>query len=354
VVSLAGYCLSNKSATTQNAIACVDGNICRCTGYKSIERAAAKVAELLQQRQHEEPTEFVTKQQILPAWFSDIKQRLQLLSLNMNGQLHAMTATEWVSGGTDIYVQKPDSMQEADIRFLFDDDNLKPITQKGNRCLIGASATVTALTESPLMQEYFPRLHAHMKLVSSTPIRNIATVGGNIINASPIGDLTIFLLALNALLVFTNGEQRREIPLRQFYKGYKTLDKAPDEWLETILFELPPYGTLFNFEKVSKRTHLDIASVNSAIAVRMHKDLVEDIRISAGGVAPVPKLLEKTNAFLLGKPVREDIIQEAIAVAQTEIAPISDARGIAEYKRLLLGQLIKAHFVTLFPELEKA
>jgi xanthine dehydrogenase small subunit len=354
VVSLAGYCLSNKAATPQNAIACVDGNICRCTGYKSIERAAAKVAELLQQRQNEEPTEFVTKQQILPAWFSDIKQRLHLLSLNMNGQLHTTTATEWVSGGTDIYVQKHDTMKEASIRFLFDEDMLKPITKKGNRCLIGASATVTALTESPLMQEYFPRLQAHMKLVSSTPIRNIATIGGNIINASPIGDLTIFLLALNALLVFTNGEQRREIPLRQFYKGYKTLDKTPDEWLETILFELPPYGTLFNFEKVSKRTHLDIASVNSAIAVRMHKELIEDIRISAGGVAPVPKLLEKTNVFLLGKPVQPAIIQEAIAVAQTEIAPISDARGTEEYKRLLLGQLIKAHFVTLFPELEKA
>src|SRR6185503_5138823 len=139
------------------------------------------------------------------------------------------------------------------------------------------------------------------------------------------------------------------IPLRQLYKGYKTLDRSPDEWLETILFELPPYGSLFNFEKVSKRTYLDIASVNSAIAIRMHKELIEEVRISAGGVAPVPKLLEKTNAFLTGKPVQEKVINEAIAIAQTEIAPISDARGTEEYKRLLLGQLIKAHFVTLFP-----
>lgn len=349
VVSLAGYCLSNKPATTQNAIGCVDGNICRCTGYKSIERAAAKVAQLLQERQHEAPTEFVTRQRILPAWFAEIKQRLQLLSLNLNGQLHPTEATEWVAGGTDVYVQKHDSMKEAAIRFLFDDDSLRGITKKGNRCLIGAAASVSALTESPLMQEYFPGLNSYMKLVSSTPIRNIATIGGNIINASPIGDLTIFLLALNALLVFNNGEQRREIPLRQLYKGYKTLDKTPDEWLETILFELPPYGSLFNFEKVSKRTHLDIASVNSAISIRMHKELIDEVRISAGGVAPVPKLLEKTNAFLLGKPVQESVIEEAIAVAQTEIAPISDARGTEDYKRLLLGQLIKAHFVTLFP-----
>jgi xanthine dehydrogenase small subunit len=197
------------------------------------------------------------------------------------------------------------------------------------------------------MQQYFPRLADHMKLVSSTPIRNIATVGGNLINASPIGDLTIFLLALDAILVFNNGEQRREVPLRQLYKGYKILDKQPDEHLESISFELPGGNTAFNFEKVSKRTNLDIASVNSAICLTMQGDIIQEVRIAAGGVAPVPKLLEKTNAFLKGQPVNETTIGQAIAIAQTDITPISDTRGTADYKRLLLGQLIKAHFLTV-------
>src|SRR6185503_251194 len=117
----------------------------------------------------------------------------------------------------------------------------------------------------PVMQQHFPHLADHIKLVSSTPIRNIATVGGNLINASPIGDLTIFLLALDAMLTFSNGDQHREIPLRQLYKGYKTLDKQPDEHLASLSFELPGSNSFFNFEKVSKRTNLDIASVNSAI-----------------------------------------------------------------------------------------
>ena len=347
IVSLAGFCLSGKNATTQNVIAAIDGNICRCTGYKSIERAAGKIAQLMQGRQSAEPIAFVSEQKILPAWFTTIKQRLHALRTELNGQLHPETVNEWVGGGTDLYVQKYGTMKDATIRFLLNDDQLKGITQQGNRCTIGASATVTDICESPVMQQYFPRLADYMKLVSSTPIRNIATVGGNLINASPIGDLTIFLLALDAMLVFNNGEQRRELPLRQLYKGYKTLDKQPDEHLESISFELPGNDTAFNFEKVSKRTNLDIASVNSAICVTMQGDIIQQVRIAAGGVAPVPKLLEKTNAFLNGKSVNETTIDQAVAIAQTDITPISDARGTADYKRLLLGQLIKAHFMTV-------
>lgn len=347
VVSLAGFCLSGKTATAQNAIAHIDGNICRCTGYKSIERAAGKVAQLMQTKQQEEPVAFVAEQKILPAWFKEIKQRLYSLQTELNGQLHSTTATEWVGGGTDVYVQKHDTMQGASIQFLLNDERLKGIRQEENRCILGASATVTELSESPIMQQCFPRLAEYIKLVSSTPIRNIATVGGNLINASPIGDLTIFLLALDALLVFSHGEQKRQLPLRELYKGYKTLDKQPNEQLETISFELPGANTYFNFEKVSKRTNLDIASVNSAICLTMQGDIIQDARISAGGVAPVPKLLDKTNAFLKNKPVNDPTIDEAISIAQSEIAPISDARGTAEYKRLLLGQLIKAHFLNV-------
>jgi len=265
----------------------------------------------------------------------------------LNGQLHSTTATEWVGGGTDVYVQKHDVMQGASIQFLLNDERLKGIRQEENHCIIGASTTVTELSESPVMQQYFPRLAEHIKLVSSTPIRNIATIGGNLINASPIGDLTIFLLALDAMLVFSNGEQRREIPLRELYKGYKTLNKQPDEQLELISFELPGNDTFFHFEKVSKRTNLDIASVNAAICITLQGATIQSACISAGGVAPVPKLLQQTNAFLKGQSLNESTIAQAIAIAQTEITPISDARGTADYKRLLLGQLIKAHFMTI-------
>ncbi len=108
---------------------------------------------------------------------------------------------------------------------------------------------------------------------------------------------------------------------------------------------------MFHFEKVSKRTHLDIASVNSAIRLQMKGDMVAEAGLSAGGVGPVPMYLEKTAAYLQGKKITEQVITEAIEVIKTEISPISDARGSKEYKTLLLGQLIKAHFMKLFPEM---
>jgi len=179
----------------------------------------------------------------------------------------------------------------------------------------------------------------------------MATIGGNFVNASPIGDFTIFFLAVDAQLVLSDGKIKRKLPLRKLYKGYKIVDKKPQEYIEKIWFELPAKNTFFHFEKVSKRTHLDIATVNSAISITMNKNIIEGAAISAGGVGPVPMYLQKTSGFLQGKRITEGVILEAIETAQTEISPISDARGTREYKRLLLGQLIKAHFITLFPEM---
>ena len=103
-----------------------------------------------------------------------------------------------LGGGTDLYVQRPEELAEAPVRFVFDDPALHGIRVQDGRCIVGAAATVTDLVESPEFGAMFPRLAAHVKLVSSTPIRNMATIGGNFVNASPIGDLTIFFLALDA------------------------------------------------------------------------------------------------------------------------------------------------------------
>jgi xanthine dehydrogenase small subunit len=180
----------------------------------------------------------------------------------------------------------------------------------------------------------------------------MATIAGNFINASPIGDFTIFFLALDAVLELSDGVQKRLLPLRQLYKGYKLLDKRPEEFIEQIRFKVPGKGTLFNFEKVSKRTHLDIASVNTAASITVIDGRIRDAIVTAGGVGPVPAVLLKTSAFLKDQIITEALISRAIEVADTEIAPISDARGTAAYKRFLLGQLIKAHFITLFPSLK--
>jgi xanthine dehydrogenase small subunit len=356
VVSLAGFCLSKAEATQQNAVAAVDGNICRCTGYKSIERACAKVADIMKERKNEEPAVFVSKKKILPEYFAGIKSRLKAIqNADGDGKMTVPgTAPRFyfLGGGTDLYVQKHDEMKDASIHFLFDPPELNGIIKEGNQCIIGPSATVSDLLNSPVISRAFPEFKRYAKLVSSTPIRNMATLAGNFVNASPIGDFTIFFLALDAQIELSSGKQKRILPLRKFYKGYKQLDKKPDEMISRIWFELPGKNSLFHFEKVSKRTHLDIASVNTAICLTVINNTIEKAGLSAGGVAPVPLFLEKTSGFLAGKNISVSLIQEAVDMAQAEISPISDARGSKEYKTFLLGQLIKAHFIELFPEMK--
>lgn len=352
IVSMAGFCLGDNEPTYKNAVAAVDGNICRCTGYKSIERALERLTVILEDKQPNEATNFVTERGILPAYFNDIPEKLRLLTVQPNGTDVSKQNKRFVGGGTDLYVQQHEAMVYADIDFVGAKPELKGITQQGDICTIGGATTVTELVNSDIIKTHFADIAKSAKLVSSTPIRNIATFAGNFVNASPIGDFSIFFLALNATLELTDGTSARNIPLRQFYKGYKQLDKLPGEYISRFWFRLPDKNILFNFEKVSKRTHLDIASVNTAISVVMKDDIIAEASVSAGGVGPIPAYLSATSGFLKGKPISEELIVKATQIAKTEISPISDARGTEEYKRFLLSQLIKAHFIKLFPELE--
>lgn len=350
IMSMTTYCLEGRENTPEAAVSAMDGNICRCTGYKSIERAAARLNALLNARRDQNALVYAIDQGIVPAWFAEIPTRLAALASPLPAAVASASAVA-VGGGTDVYVQRPEAMLHAPARHLFDHPDRQGIREEGADIVIGASATVTDWMRSPVMQQYFPSLHRHLKLVSSTPIRNMATVAGNLANASPIGDLTIWLLALNARLRLRSGENVRETALRDFYTGYKTLAKSEDELIECIRFGKPLPGDLFNFEKVCKRTYLDIASVNTGIFLHTDGNLIREARVSAGGVAPIPLFLSKTSDFLKGRLLseKETWWEEATEVLQSEISPISDVRGTAAYKRLLMRQLFHAHFIELFP-----
>lgn len=367
VMSLTGFCIDDVAKTLEMAISSVDGNICRCTGYKSIERAAVSICDAVNERRGDR-TSWV------PSYFEDIRDRLEAIG-DRDPRPAIRSPHSLVGGGTDVYVQKPDVLAETDSTHVFYDDALRGITDNGLFIELGASVTVTDLLESDMMQRVFPDLYKHLKLVSSTPIRNMATLAGNFVNASPIGDMTIWFLALDADVVFNNG---REMALRKLYLDYKKLAKTDNESIQSIRFRKPVGNFYFNFEKVSKRTYLDIASVNTAISVtvestpgpgwvppalagefppqsprdaedrsQVHHKIIS-ANVSAGGVAPIPLYLKETSDFLAGQVVNDETIADANEILQAEISPISDVRGSADYKRLLLRQLFRAHFVEMF------
>ena len=350
VVSLAGFCLDRAAPSPERAIAAIDGNICRCTGYKSLERAAGRLAGELAERTEGGEVAWLTEHGFLPDYFAGIADRLQAIEVGRLAEERTAPGGRVVGGGTDLYVQRPEAMAGDQVRLFLDREQLRFIRREGDRCVVGASTTAEDMKQDPLFAEMFPRIDAYLKLVSSTPIRNMGTVAGNFVNASPIGDLTIFFLALEAILVLECAGTQREVPLRSFYRGYKTLDLAEGETVHSLHFPMPDAKTEFNFEKVSKRTHLDIASVNSAICLQVVGETIVKAGVSAGGVAPVPLFLTQTATFLKGRPLDAETAREAGRIAQGEVSPISDARGTAAYKRLLLRQLIYAHFLTLYPE----
>jgi xanthine dehydrogenase small subunit len=346
VNSLCGYAINTTAPDLTGAISAIDGNICRCTGYKSIERAAGKLSEVLLQKDHNQPLPWLVANEFLPDYFLEVEAKLSAIPTDYVSESGRIP----IGGGTDIYVQKHDEVHDMDLAYLFDKKELNGITFNGNTCALKSSVTVTELMENATLLEAIPNWYNFLKLLSSTPIRNIATIAGNIANASPIGDFTIILMALKAKLTLTNSDNAtREIPLRDFYLGYKTLDKKPDEIISEITFELPK-NNRFHFEKVCKRQYLDIASVNTAFQFSVNGNTIAEAHGAIGGVGPIPKYLSQTCGFLTDKEINADNIRQAENILQTEISPISDARGTIEYKRLLARQLFFSHFLTLFPE----
>lgn len=350
VMSFTGFVLNETTKQCQDAITAIDGNICRCTGYKSIERAAAVLSEKINDKPEQETIAWLVENNFIPGYFLQIKERLTQLKEKIKETattINPVVQKLILGGGTDLVVQKALTVKKSSVQHLFDTSHLQEIILENGQCHIGAAVTVTTFAESKLIQGFFPNLQRYIKLISSTPIRNMATMAGNLVNASPIGDMSIFLLALDSELVLNKNGTTRTIKLSNFYKAYKQIDKDADEIIEKIIFT-PPQHTHFNFEKVSKRTHLDIASVNSACQVQVNNEgVIEQIHLSAGGVAPFPKYLTATCSFLKGKKIDAENLQAAIEIMNAEIAPISDARGTADYKRLLLRQLFLAHFITI-------
>ncbi|MFK7972131.1 MAG: FAD binding domain-containing protein [Bacteroidia bacterium] len=378
VVSMTGFALASDSAPFDSAQGpgirrscndAISGNICRCTGYKSIEKAGFEIEKKLEQKDENNSIAWLIEEGFIPDYFDSIPQRLEALTTGTSAPLSnrgvegasaplstrsAPLSTREkrtkVANGTDLYVRHADRLAEEDVHLLVADPALTGISFSDGICTLGVNTTATEIAENKQLQRLFPRLKQFLKLVSSEQIRNMGTLGGNFVNASPIGDMSIFFLALNSTLAIQKEDgTERDIAFQSFHQDYKTYDLQEGEILKSISFSVPYPDDYFNFEKVSKRTHLDIASVNAAGRISLEGGIISQAHFSVGGVAAIPKYLYKTNEFLIGKAIGVDTINEATEILQSEISPISDVRGSAEYKRLLAKQLFLAHFIELFP-----
>jgi xanthine dehydrogenase small subunit len=325
----------------------ISGNLCRCTGYRSIKEAGrSAIAEIEPRIVNRPRMEALCDAGVLPTYFREIPTRLGAIP-----PVESPSATEapFIAGGTDLFVQRGEELPKIRATLL-NTAPLEPLRVEDSHIIVDARETFESFGRHPVIQESIPLIAEYNAAIASWPIRERATLGGNICNASPIADMTALLLAMDSELFISSPDSERWLPLSKLFLGYKRLAKTPEERITSIRFPKPEAGTFINWEKVSKRRVLDIAAVNSAAKIRVANGRVVSATISLGGVAPTPLVLSESSEKLVGRPLDLESIAPIIDSAQNEFEPISDVRGDASYKRLLARQLLWAHFQKFIPE----
>ena len=345
ILSLYGFCLGEKPFTMENAIEAVAGNICRCTGYKSIERSIAPIMQKLQSMDRSAPLKWLVDNNFLPDYFLGIPDRMQAIA--SLATTSAQDSGYILAGGTDLLLQDFEGAHDApNVNLMYGAKEFSQIKIETDRVTIGASVTITELKDSPELNRLLPGLGNYLNLMASTPIRNMATVGGNIANGSPIGDVSVMLMGLDASLLLSNKGAKREVTLRDFFVGYKKVAKDSEEIVECVYFDTPNENTRFSFEKISKRIHLDMATVNSSMRVIVDQNVIQKASFAVGGLGPTIRYLDKTADYLVGKKIDNATFKEANRIAQTEITP----RSRAEYQRAEVRQKLLIRLMSFSPE----
>jgi len=341
ILSLTAYFMSGSPLNLQGAMDALDGNICRCTGYASIKRAVEGTLKNCNIEDRSLTLEELSATGLIPSYIPETAQQLHALPPDdAQEQPYALP----LAGGTDLMVQKGDSLQDTDLQFSIPESREIELRKEG--LFLPAECTFEQLRENPLMNQRYPGLKESLGVVASSILRNRATLAGNVVNASPIADGAVLLLAWGAqILLESPTHQLRSLPLEDFFLDYKKLDLKDLE--KVVGFSLPDVQSHWHFRKVSKRERLDIASCNSAIVFNLQEGCFQQIRLSFGGVAPVPFTARKTMAFLEGKKAVRESLKEAQEILQQEIHPIDDIRGSAAYKRKLAASLLEDHFQVL-------
>ena len=313
----------------------IAGNLCRCTGYGPIlEAGEANPAEPSDDRATADLLRTIAPVRSGPGWFApQTADELAALMLD-----HPQARI--VAGATDIGLWVTKHLRDlGTIIFIADIADLKTITEEADGLTLGAGVRYSEAREA--LARLHPDLGELVRRIGGLQVRNTGTIGGNIANGSPIGDMPPALIALGAELTLRRGDERRTIPLESYFLSYGKQDRQAGEWVESIRIPRPAPGTLIRIAKLSKRFDSDISSLLGAFAIRIEDGTVAEARIAFGGMAGIPSRAPAAEAALIGQPWSEATIEAATQALAQDYQPLSDLRGSSEYRLTAAANLLR-------------
>lgn len=313
----------------------IAGNLCRCTGYGPILAAGeSNPAQAVDDTAIVRLLRTIKPKPDGPGWFAprDVDELAALLIEHPDARI--------VAGATDVGLWVTKQLRDlGTVIFVGDVADLRDIAEDDDGITIGAAVRYTEARDA--LSRLHPDLGELVRRIGGLQVRNAGTIGGNIANGSPIGDMPPALIALGAELTLRRGGERRTMPLEQFFQSYGVQDRLPGEFVESIRIPRPDVGTLIRIVKLSKRFDSDISALCGAFALQIEDGRVLSARIAFGGMAGIPARAPACEAALTGADWTEETAEAAARALANDYRPLDDLRGSAAYRTVAAGNLLR-------------
>lgn len=347
VMSLFAHCKTDAPSDPESLCDTLAGNLCRCTGYRPILEAGQQMAQ--------GPDQFSATEAETIARLKTLRRRQALRHETAEGRFLAPTSLDelltilrganwedtWLlGGGTDVglWITKQ-HRRIGTIIHLGQIAALRRIEILPDEISIGAGVTYSDAFSA--IAALHPDFAAMLRRLGSVQVRNAGTIGGNIANASPIGDSMPPLIALGARLQLLSPEGERFLPLEDFFLGYRKTYLRPRGIVAKVIVPRPGPDTRFAVYKISKRFDQDISAVLGAFQVQLDNDRIAAARIAFGGMAATPQRAHAAEAALLGQKLDMASVEPAVLALAEDFAPLSDMRASAAYRLLVAQNLLR-------------
>jgi xanthine dehydrogenase small subunit len=353
VMSLYALYETNPNPTRRDIDDALAGNLCRCTGYRPIIKAARKMYELRRKsdrRLNPDMLRALVRNDGLCVSHGDKIFVAPATVEELADLLASRPEATILAGGTDIGLWVTKQHQELQtVVYTGRVAELNAISVSDSHIEIGAA--VPLADAMLIITEHFPGLEELFKRFASPPIRNAGTLGGNIANGSPIGDSMPALMVAGASLVLRRGRSQRELSLDDFYVDYQVSELRTSEFIEAIRIPLPQKGSVLRSHKLSKRFDQDISAVCTAYRLELDGDHVKSFRMACGGLATTVIRASKCEAAIHGRRWDETAIDAGALALAEDFTPISDMRASADYRLRATQNLLRRFFLETRGEL---